>query len=141
MTYLVIGTVSNLLLTLFLVPIMGLNGAAIATTIASFIIMVLTTRKTIQVTGTELDYSNLTKIGLSAVLAGLCVILMPKTILTLFISLVILPLIYLLILAYTNTLIARDISMIQKVSYRSGPLKKPLLKFTDFLTRFVKETA
>ena len=89
----------------------------------------------------KLDYSNLTKIGLAAALAGICVILMPKTILSLFISLVILPLIYFLILAYTNTLVARDISMIKKVSCRSGPFKRPLLKFTDFLTRFVKETA
>jgi stage V sporulation protein B len=140
MVYLVIGTVSNLLLTVFLVPILGLIGAAIATTIASFIIMVLTTKKTLQVTGTELDYSNLTKIGLAATIAGALLIFLPKTILTLFVAVIILPLIYIMILAFTNTLVARDISMIQKVSYRSGPFKKPLLMFTEFLNKFVKES-
>jgi stage V sporulation protein B len=140
MVYLVIGTVSNLVLTVLLVPILGLNGAAIATTIASFIIMVLTTKKTIQVTGTELDYSNLAKIGFAAVIAGLSLILLPKTFVTLFVSMVVLPLIYIMILAFTNTLVPRDISMIQKVGYRSGPFKKPLLMFTGFLSKFVKES-
>ncbi len=140
MFYLVIGTVTNLILTVLLVPLMGLNGAAIATMIASFIIMVLTTKKTIQVTGTKLPYFNLIKITGSAFTAGLCMIFMPKTILGFFISLLVLPLIYFMILAFTNTLGIRDISMMTKLGNRAGPFKKPLLQFTEFMKRFAKET-
>lgn len=141
MFYLVIGTVTNLILTIVLVPLMGLIGAAIATMIASFIIMVLTTRKTLQVTRTKLPYLNLLKIGVSSIIAGLCMIFVPKTILGLFISLLILPLIYIMILATTNTLGTRDISMINKIGNRAGPFKKPITIFTNLLNRFVKETA
>jgi len=140
MFYLVIGTVTNLILTVLLVPILGLNGAAIATMIASFIIMVLTTKKTLQVTGTKLPYLNLGKITVSAFAAGLCMILMPKTILGFFVSIIILPLIYLVMLAVTKTLVIRDISMINKVGNRAGPFRKPVLKFTTLLRKFVIET-
>ena len=61
MFYLVIGTISNLILTVLLVPSYGLNGAAIATMLASFIVMILTTMKTLQVTNTQLPFLNLIK--------------------------------------------------------------------------------
>ena len=98
MFYLVIGTVSNLILTLLLVPMYGLNGAAIATMLASFIVMVLTTLKTIHVTGTQLPYINLLKITLSSFLLAFCMLFMPKTILGFLIALLILPVIYILLL-------------------------------------------
>jgi O-antigen/teichoic acid export membrane protein len=78
MFFLVIGTVTNLILTIVLVPIFGLNGAAIATMSASFIIMILTTLKSLQVTETKLHYTNLSKITIASIL-GFCLLLIPKT--------------------------------------------------------------
>ena len=139
MFFLVIGTVTNLILTIVLVPIFGLNGAAIATMSASFIIMVLTTLKSLQVTETKLPYTNLIKITISAILLGFCLLLMPKTITGMLISILLIPVVYILILAFTNALEMRDLILINKAGNRIGPLSIPITKFTKFLKKFVTE--
>lgn len=54
MIFLVIGSLINLVLTIFLVPKYGYNGAAISTTISSFIIMLISTFTIIKNTHTKL---------------------------------------------------------------------------------------
>ena len=139
MFYLVIGTVSNLILTLLLVPMYGLNGAAIATMLASFIVMVLTTLKTINVTGTQLPYINLLKITLSSFLLAFCMLFMPKTILGFLITLLILPVIYILLLGLTRALETRDILLLNKFGNRLGPFSKPVGKITGFLESLINK--
>jgi stage V sporulation protein B len=139
MFFLAIGTVSNLILTVILVPLYGLNGAAIATMIASFMVMVLTTITTIQVTGTKLPFLKLFKIALSSFLLGLILLIIPKTILGLVVALLILPVIYLLILGFAQALELRDLLILEGVGYRLGPLSKPIITFTGFLKRFINE--
>ncbi len=139
MFYLVIGTVSNLILTLLLVPIYGLNGAAIATMMASFIVMVLTTLKTIQVTGTQLPYINLLKITLSSFLLAFCLLFIPKTILGFLIAILLLPVIYILLLGFTRALETRDILLLNKFGNRLGPFSKPAAKLTGFLESLINK--
>lgn len=139
MFFLVIGTVTNLILTVLLVPKYGLNGAAIATMIASFLIMVLTTVKTLQVTGTKLPYLNLLKITISSFLLGLCLYFIPKTIFGFILAILLLPLIYIIILAFARALEMRDIMLINKFGNRLGPFSKLIHKFTGYLERFVPE--
>ena len=139
MFYLVIGTVSNLILTLLLVPMYGLNGAAIATMLASFIVMVLTTLKTIHVTGTQLPYINLLKITLSSFLLAFCMLFMPKTILGFLITLLLLPVIYILLLGLTRALETRDILLLNKFGNRLGPFSKPVGKITGFLESLINK--
>ena len=139
MFYLVIGTVSNLILSLLLVPMYGLNGAAIATMLASFIVMVLTTLKTIHVTGTQLPYINLLKITLSSFLLAFCMLFMPKTILGFLIALLLLPVIYILLLGLTRALETRDILLLNKFGNRLGPFSKPVGKITGFLESLINK--
>jgi len=139
MFFLVIGTVTNIILTIVLVPILGLNGAAIATMLASFIIMILTTLKSLNVTESKLPYINLSKITISSILLGLCLLLMPKTIIGMLISILLIPFIYILILAFTHALELRDLLLINKSGVRFGLFSKPILRFTKFLERFVTE--
>ena len=139
MFYLVIGTVSNLILSLLLVPMYGLNGAAIATMLASFIVMVLTTLKTINVTGTQLPYINLLKITLSSFLLAFGMLFMPKTILGFLIALLILPVIYILLLGLTRALETRDILLLNKFGNRLGPFSKPVGKITGFLESLINK--
>lgn len=138
MFFLVIGTVTNLILTVLLVPKYGLNGAAIATMVASFLIMVLTTVKTLQVTETKLPYINLLKITISSFLLGLCLYFIPKTILGFFVAIFLLPLIYIIILAFARALEMRDIILINKFANRLGPFSKPIHKFTSYLESMYK---
>ena len=117
----------------------GLNGAAIATMLASFMVMVLTTSKTIKVTETKLPYINLLKITVSSFILGLCLLLVPKTILGLLISLLIMPVIYIFLLGFTHALEMRDLLILNKLGNRLGPLSNPIIKFTGFLERFIKK--
>jgi stage V sporulation protein B len=141
MYFLAIGTVTNLALTILLVPIYGLNGAAIATMIASFMVMVLTTVTTMRVTKTKLPYFNLFKVTIASFILGLGLLLMPKTILGLILSLILLPFVYLILLGLTRALQKRDLIIINQIGNRLGPLSSIITMFTGFLERFiVKET-
>jgi stage V sporulation protein B len=141
MYFLAIGTVTNLILTILLVPIYGLNGAAIATMIASFMVMVFTTVTTIRVTKTKLPYFNLFKVTIASFILGLGLLLIPKTILGLILSLIILPFVYLILLGLTRALEMRDLIIINQIGHRLGPLSNFITRFTGFLERFiVKET-
>jgi len=139
MFFLAIGTATNLILTVILVPMYGLNGAAIATMLASFMVMVLTTSKTIQVTGTRLPYINLLKITFSSFILGLCLLLVPKTILGLLLSFLIMPIVYIFLLGFAHALEMRDLIILNKLGYRLGPLSNPIVRFTGFLERFIKK--
>jgi len=137
MYFLAIGTVTNLALTILLVPIYGLNGAAIATMIASFMVMILTTVTTMRVTKTKLPYFNLFKVTIASFILGLGLLLMPKTILGLIISLIILPFVYLILLGLTKALEMRDLIIINQIGHRLGPLSNFITRFTGFLERFI----
>lgn len=139
MFFLVIGTLTNLILTFILVPKYGLNGAAMATVVASFVIMILTTVKTLQVTGTKLPYVNLLKITFSSFLLGLCLYFIPKTILGFIIAILLLPVIYVFILAFARALEMRDITLINKFGNRLGPLSNPIRMLTRFLEKYVPQ--
>lgn len=139
MVFLVIGTFTNLILTVLLVPGYGLNGAAIATMFASFLIMMLTTIKTLQVTETKLPYANLIKITFSSSLLGILLYLIPKTFLGLIVAILLLPILYIFILAFARALEMRDLLLINKFGNRLGPLSGPIRKLTELLERFVPE--
>jgi len=62
MFFLILGSIVNLTLTVILVPSYGLNGAAISTTIATFLIMLFSSYKTLKMTDTKLPSVNLAKI-------------------------------------------------------------------------------
>jgi len=130
---LIIGTITNLVLTVILVPIYGLNGAAIATMMSSFIIMILTTITTIKETNTKLPYINFLKIALSSLLLGICLLFIPKTIPGLLISILLLPIVYIILLAFTGSLETRDLIILNRISDRLGPFSNPLKKFIKYL--------
>ncbi len=64
---------------------------------------------------------------------------MPKTIPGLLISLLLVPVIYILLLGFTQALEMRDLLILNKLGYRLGPLSNPIMRFTGFLERFIKE--
>jgi stage V sporulation protein B len=130
---LIIGTTTNLILTILLVPRYGLNGAAIATMIGSFIVMILTTMTTIRVTNTKLPYLNFLKIGLSSLLLGICLLFVPRTIPGLLTSLLLLPLVYILFLSFTRSLETYDLIILNRIIDRTGLFSKPLKKFIRYL--------
>lgn len=138
MFFLVLGSIVNLVLTTILVPSYGLNGAALATAISTFIIMIFSTWKVLKISNSKLNFVNLVKIIFASVLAGIIIELIPKTVIGLFIALLVFPFIYIFILAFIGALEKRDLTILNKIGYKLGPLSKPFRKINKFLEKFIK---
>ena len=65
---------------------------------------------------------------------------MPKTILGLILSLILLPFVYLILLGLTRALEMRDLNLINQIGCRLGPFSNFITRFTGFLERFVDKT-
>ncbi len=137
MYFLILGSIVNLVLTVTLVPLYGLNGAAVATAVATFLIMIFTTRKILIITNSQLHFVNLVKIIFASVLVGIILELIPKTVIGLLIALIIFPYTYIFILAFIGALEKRDLTILNKFVYKLGPLSKPFMKINRLLEKFV----
>ena len=138
MIFLIIGSLINLVLTIFLVPKYGLNGAAISTTISSFIIMLISTSTIIKNTHTKLPGYLFIKIIITNILMGLLLILIPKTIPKLLAMTLITPFVYILLLAIFGVLEQREIKILKKLSERLGPLSNISNKIIQLIEPFAK---
>lgn len=138
MFFLVLGSIVNLVLTWILVPLYGLNGAASATAVSTFIIMIFSTWKVITISNSKLPFVNLAKLIFASILTGTIIALIPKTVIGLVIALLIFPYTYIFILAFTGALEMRDLTILNKIAYRLGPLSRPLMKINELLKKFVK---
>jgi stage V sporulation protein B len=138
MVILVIGTIVELGLSIYLVPIYGINGAAVATSIAAFLIMVTLARKTLQLAKVKLPWGDFIRIiGAALVMAGIF-LLFPKTIPYFILAIVLSPLIYGSALILFGGIKKSDINAINKIVYRLGPLSGVVKKLADLLDRFAK---
>jgi hypothetical protein len=63
----------------------------------------------------------------------------PKTILGLLLSFLIMPIVYIFLLGFAHALEMRDLIILNKLGYRLGPLSNPIVRFTGFLERFIKK--
>ncbi len=137
MFFLVLGSFLNLILTTILVPLYGLNGAAIATAIATFLIMTLSTWKVLKITNSKLNFANLAKITFASILVGAIFALIPKTVMGLLVAILVLPYTYIFILAFMGVLEKRDLIILNKIGYKLGPLSRPFIRINKFLEKFV----
>lgn len=78
MFYLIIGSLLNLILNIILIPELGLNGAAIATATACFMVMFLSVSKIMKLTRAKLPIVNIVKIFASSILVGLIMYILPN---------------------------------------------------------------
>lgn len=155
MIALAIAVAIELALSLVLVPTYGINGAALATTIATFVLMVTAAWGTLRKAKTKLEYGNLAKIVIASVLMAVILLLIPTTyaytsfyaglpLAQLF------ALVYIIILAFVGmflyiailTLIGgvkkSDVTAFLKLAARLGPLAPIFNRLGNFLMRFAK---
>lgn len=138
MIILLSGTVLNIALNFLMVPIYGIIGAAIATTIAAFIIMVVMLWKTVHITEVGLPYPEFTKIAITSALMSLPLLLLPKTYYGLFAGIIIAPIIFTVIFALIGGFTKRDVRMLKKYGNKLGPLSKVVEITVKFIERFAK---
>ena len=138
MIILIVGTVLNIILNFLMVPMYGIIGAAVATTIVAFLIMIVILWKTCSITKVKLPYFDFTKIGVSTVIMGIPLVLMPKTYLGLFAAIIIAPIIYTIVFTLIGGFTKRDIRVIRRYSKKIGPLSGAVEKVVNFIEKFVK---
>ncbi|MEN6330200.1 MAG: flippase [Methanobacteriaceae archaeon] len=136
MAILVFGTILDLGLSIYLVPIYGINGTAIATTITAFLIMSTLAWSTLKIANVSLSKGEFGRIICAALIMGFSILLLPKNYLFLFVALVLAPIVYLFALIILGALRKSDVRAIYKLSARMGPLSLTLKRLADFLDRF-----
>jgi len=157
MVILIAGVILDVALSMYLVPLYGITGAAAATTITALFIMSTIVWKTLQVADVKLEYKDLGRIVLAAGIMGAVLLLIPQSLLissaTLssslsnsitffskyFVFLLVMILaatVYVVALILVGGLKKSDISAIRKLSNKTGPLKGKLEKIISFIERF-----
>jgi stage V sporulation protein B len=152
MVALAVGTIVELALSVFLVPKYGINGAAIATTIATFVLMVIVAWRTLRYVKVKLQLGDLGKIVIAAVIMAIILMFIPTTyaytsayhisiakILALvyiaFLALIG-ALIYIIVLTLIGGLKRNDVNAFMKLGNRLGPLSPYINKLAALLMRF-----
>ena len=138
MIILIMGTVINLGLNIFMVPLYGIVGAAIATTIATFLIMAAVLWQTFRITKVKLPYLDFAKIGVASAIMGLPLFLLPQTYLGLYIAVIISPIIFTIAFALIGGFTKRDVRVLRKYKKKLGPLAGATEILVKFIERFAK---
>ena len=138
MVILVIGTIVELGLSIYLVPIYGINGAAIATSIAAFFIMVTLARETLRLAKVKLPLGDFIRIIGAAFVMASIFLLFPKTVPYLILAVILSPIIYGSALILFGGIKKSDISAINKIGNKLGPLSRIVKKLAELLDRFAK---
>ena len=136
MFVLILGTTVDVGLSILLVPPFGINGAALATTIASFIIMATLAWKTLQLAQLKLPIGDFGKIIIASLLMGVVFLFFPKTRTFLILALIIAPFLYIGILSVIGGLKKDDIHALYKLGNKLGPLSGYFKKVVGFFERF-----
>ena len=140
-------------LSLFLVPTYGINGAAVATTVATFVLMMTVAWGTLKMSKTTLELKNLGKIAVASVLMAVVLIFITTNYAytAFYVNIPfaqILALIYIIILAVIGMLIyiailtmiggvkKSDVGAFLKLASRSGPLAPLLNRVGNFLMKY-----
>lgn len=139
MYVLVAGITVDLILSLALIPPYGINGAAVATTIASLSIMVTLMWSTLKLANVKLPLGEYGKILLASLIMGAVFMLFPPTVLFLFIGIVVSPFLYLGVLAIIGGLKLEDLKLLYKVANKLGPLSGTIHRMVDILSRYAVE--
>ncbi len=138
MTILLIGTAINIALNYVMVQLYGLIGAAIATTMAAFVIMVAIVWKTFKITEVNPPYLDFVRIGTASLVMGLIIFIIPKSISGLIAAIIIAPIVYIIAFTLIGGFKMDDIRIMRKYIVKFGPLSKVLEKLVKFIERFAK---
>lgn len=136
MYVLVVGSIVTFALNWYIVPIYGIAGGAIATTIACFFIMIPILKMSFTLTKTKAPYLFVGKVILASLLMGVIILILPNIALGLIIGLIICPIFYLIFLIFLKSFNGEDIEAIRRFSHKFGPLSKIINKVINIIEKF-----
>ncbi|MDO8870289.1 MAG: flippase [Methanobacteriaceae archaeon] len=136
MYILVVGSVVNITLNWFLIQFYGIIGAALATTITAFVIMIPILWKTYKITEVKLPFMSFAKITLASAVMGLGMFFIPQTIFGLILAIIIAPIIYVIAFTFLKGFEKRDIRMMRRMGTKLGPLSSINEKLVKFIEKY-----
>jgi stage V sporulation protein B len=136
---LIIGALVNVVFSYILIPLYDISGAAIATTIATFVLMVLTVGELTKLSKIHPPYKDLLKMFVAAGVMIFVMYLLPHTIIGMFVGLVLGSMAYIIVILLLKAIKVEDIVFIEHFVNRSGPLKKYLMKFVYYAKIYLQE--
>jgi len=135
MYVLLFGSALTLILNWVMVPIYGIEGGAIATTIACFIMMIPMLHLTFKLTKVRVPYSTFGKIILASLIMSIAILFIPQNSYGLVVGIILCPIIYLIVLTLLKTFDESDILTIRRFSNKFGPLAKSTHKILNIIER------
>ncbi len=135
---LITGALVNVVFSYYLIPLYNITGAAIATTIATFVLMIMTVGELIKISGIHPPYNDILKMLLATVFMIFVMYLIPQTIIGMFIGLIVGTLVYLIVILFFKAIQPEDVVFIEHFVNRSGPLKKYLTKIVKLLKIYLE---
>ncbi|GAB6055534.1 flippase [Methanobacterium movens] len=139
MYILIAGAGLNLALNLALVPVYGIEGAALATTIAAFIIMLAILFQTYKITKINPPFRAFGKIIGASLVMGAAIFFLPQNLLGLLLAVIISPVVYTISLLLLRGFEKRDVRLLRKVARKTGPLSGFLERIMQVIDRFASE--
>jgi len=157
MVILIAGVILDVTLSMYLVPLYGITGAAAATTITALFIMSTIVWKTLQVADVKLEYKDLARIVLAAGIMGAVLLLIPQNLLissatlthslanyiaffskyfAFLLVMILAAIVYMVALILVGGLKTSDTNALRKLSNKTGPLKGKLEQIISFIERF-----
>ena len=136
MYILLLGCVATAFLGYYFIPIYGIAGGALATTITSLGMMIPMVIITHRITKTHAPYMFLLKITIASIIMGLPALVLPDNLLGLIAGLIICPIIYVIFIVLLRTLSHEDIEGFRGLAGKFGPMKKYANKFLDVLDKY-----
>ena len=136
MYLLIFGCIITLGLGWYLIPTYGIEGGALATTIASFIMMIPMFLLQFRLTKTHAPYAFLTKVTIASLIMALPAFVLPSNSYGLIAGLIICPIIYMIAIVALRTLSHDDVAGFRKFTRKLGPLRKYANKFLDIIDKY-----
>ena len=136
---LIVGAIVNAITGYILIPKFDISGAAISTTLATFVLMVMTLYELVRLTGINPPYKDLIKLFLATIVMMIIMYLIPKTILGMIIGGIIGIIAYIVIVVFIKAIKEEDVAFIEHFVNKTGPLKKYLLKIVERIKIYLKE--
>ena len=136
MYLLILGCIITLGLGLYLIPEYGIEGGALATTIASFIMMIPMFLIQFRMTKTHAPYTFLTKVTIASLIMALPVFVLPNDSYGLIAGLIICPIIYMIAIVALRTLSHDDVAGFRRFANKLGPLSKYANKLLDIIDKY-----
>ena len=135
---LLIGAVISIISCVILIPIFDIRGASLATAIATFILMVITSYEVTKLTSIHPPYKDLAKIIVVTVIMMIIMAIAPQSLIGMIIGGVIASIVYIFLIVYLKAIKSEDMAFVEHIVNKTGPLKKYLNKIVIKINNYIE---